>query len=71
LGGGTDPGLVGPLPAQQQDYEYYAASSESMLKLSMIHHMLRRLRPKKDNPNPPFKYPKERRTAQSSLILPG
>jgi putative transposase len=41
-----------------KDHEYYAASSESMLKVSMIHRMLQRLRPNKKTQQPPFKYQK-------------
>ncbi len=46
-----------------KDYEYYAASSESMLKISMIHRMLQRLRPNKNSQQPPFKYAKTTKKA--------
>jgi putative transposase len=54
---------LGRYRRHSRDCEYYASSSESMLKLSMIQHMLRRLRPDKDSPQPPFKYPKVPRKA--------
>lgn len=52
---------LGRYRRNSRDYEYYASSSESMLKLSMIHRMLQRLRPNKDTQMPPFKYPKPQR----------
>ncbi len=41
-----------------KDYEYLTAHSETWIKISAIHLMLRRLKPNKENPQPEFKYPK-------------
>ena len=41
-----------------KDREWYTASSESMVRVSMIHRMLNRLRPNHNSHYPPFKYPK-------------
>jgi putative transposase len=49
---------LGRYRRHSKDCEYYASSSEAMLKVSMIHRMLQRLRPNKDGQQPPFKYPK-------------
>jgi putative transposase len=49
---------LGRYRRHNKDCEYYASSSESMLKVSMIHRMLQRLRPNKNHQQPPFKYAK-------------
>jgi len=49
---------LGRYRRHSKDCEYYASSSESVLKVSMIHRLLQRLRPNKDSRQPPFKYPK-------------
>jgi putative transposase len=54
---------LGRYRRNSRDCEYYASSSESMLKLSMIHRMLQRLRPNKDSKQPPFKYQKTAKKA--------
>jgi putative transposase len=54
---------LGRYRRNSKDCEYYAASSESMLKVSMIHRMLNRLRPNNNSQHPPFKYPKVQRKA--------
>lgn len=54
---------LGRYRRHSRDCEYYASSSESMLKLSMIHRMLQRLRPNKDSKQPPFKYQKPAKKA--------
>jgi putative transposase len=41
-----------------KDYEYITAHSETWIKISAIHMMVRRLKPNKENPQPKFKYPK-------------
>jgi putative transposase len=40
-----------------KDYEWTTTSSESWVKVAAIRQMLRRLKPDKANPNPPFLYP--------------
>jgi putative transposase len=49
---------LGRYRRHSKDCEYYASSSESVLKVSMIHRTPQRLRPNKDSQQPPFKYPK-------------
>ncbi len=46
-----------------KDYEYETAHSEAWIQVSMIHRMLRRLRPDARNPEPEFKYPKREKKA--------
>jgi putative transposase len=46
-----------------KDYEYETAVSETWIKISAVHQMLRKLRPNKDSPQPAFKYPKKVRKA--------
>lgn len=41
-----------------KDYEYITAHSETWIKISAIHMMVRRLKPNKETPQPEFKYPK-------------
>ena len=41
-----------------RNYEYYAESSESMIRISSIHRMLRLLKPDRSKPSVPFKYRK-------------
>ena len=41
-----------------RDYEYQTAHSETWIRISAIHMMVRRLKPNKENPQPKFKYPK-------------
>jgi putative transposase len=49
---------LGRYRRHSKDREYYTSSSESMIRLSMIHRMLQRLRPKSNSDCPPFKYTK-------------
>lgn len=42
-----------------KDYEYETAASEAWVKVSAISHMLRKLRPDRDSPQPAFHYPKK------------
>lgn len=42
-----------------KEYDYFTESSEAQIQISAVHLMLRRLRPNKEAPNPPFKYPKK------------
>jgi putative transposase len=44
-------------------YDYNAHISAACARLAAIHLTLRRLRPDKDHPQPPFKYPKPQRKA--------
>ena len=46
-----------------KDYEYATAVSETWVKVSAIHHMVRKLRPDQERPTPPFRYPKRVRKA--------
>jgi len=50
---------LGRYRRNSKDYEWYPESSESMLRISAIHHMLRRLKPDKSKRSIPFKYPKK------------
>jgi putative transposase len=50
---------LGRYRALSKDYNYNPASSEAQVQISSIQLMLRRLRPPKVNPYPPFKYPKK------------
>jgi transposase len=47
---------LGRYRRNSRDYEYYAWSSESMLRISSIHRMLRLLSPDMSKPEIPFKY---------------
>ncbi len=47
---------LGRYRRNSRDYEWHAASSESMLKISSIHRMLRLLKPNESKKAPPFKY---------------
>jgi len=49
---------LGRYRRNSKDHEWYTTSSESMIRLSMIHRMLQRLRPDESKQQPPFKYPK-------------
>jgi putative transposase len=49
---------LGRYRRNSRDYEYLTCSSESMLRISSIHRMLRRLDPNDLKPSAPFKYPK-------------
>jgi putative transposase len=46
-----------------KDYEYETACEEAWGKVSAISHMLRKLRPNRAAPQPPFRYPKPKRKA--------
>ena len=46
-----------------RDREWYTTSSESMIRLSMVHRMLQRLRPNHNSHYPPFKYAKTAKKA--------
>src|SRR5262245_60088224 len=54
---------LGRYRRHSKDCEWYTSSSESMIRVSMIHRMLQRLRPKDNSLHPPFKYPKVTRKA--------
>jgi putative transposase len=47
---------LGRYRRNSRDYEYYTSSSESMIRISSIHRMLRLLRPDPSKPAVPFKY---------------
>src|SRR5215203_926190 len=47
---------LGRYRRNSRDYEYYTSSSESMIRVSSIHRMLRLLRPDESKPPAPFKY---------------
>jgi putative transposase len=49
---------LGRYRRHSKDREWFTTSSESMIRLSMIHRMLQRLQPDENNPQPPFMYPK-------------
>jgi putative transposase len=49
---------LGRYRRHSKDREWYTTSSESMLRVSMIHRLLQRLRPNDHSHYPPFKYPK-------------
>jgi len=46
-----------------KDYEYDTESSEAWIQASAVHHMLRKLRPDRQHPTPPFKYPRRKQNA--------
>jgi transposase len=50
-----------------KDYERTPASSEAMLKVSMIHLMLRRLKPDSTRKIPEFRYPRKAKQAKETL----
>lgn len=54
---------LGRYRRHSKDREWFTTSSESMIRVSMIHRMLQRLGPNKKSQQPPFKYPKLSRTA--------
>jgi putative transposase len=54
---------LGRYRRHSKDREWFTASSESMIRLSMIHRMLQRLRPDPNHPQPPFNYPKVTKNA--------
>ena len=47
---------LGRYRRNSRDYEYYTSTSESMIRISSIHRMLRLLRPDLSKPAVPFKY---------------
>jgi putative transposase len=47
---------LGRYRRNSRDYEWYTHSSESMIRISSIHRMLRLLRPDQSRPSAPFKY---------------
>ena len=47
---------LGRYRRNSRDYEYYTTSSESMIRISSIHRMLKLLRPDLSKPAVPFKY---------------
>jgi putative transposase len=51
---------LGRYRRNSRDYEVHTCSSESMLRISSIHRMLRLLKPNKDKPTISFKYRKTR-----------
>jgi putative transposase len=54
---------LGRYRRHSKDYERRTASSEAMVKVSMIHLMLRRLKPDKTRRENPFHYPRKARKA--------
>jgi putative transposase len=42
-----------------KDNEYHISSSETWVRISALQQMIRRFKPDKTNPQPPFKYPKK------------
>jgi putative transposase len=50
---------LGRYRALSKDSTYYTRSSEAQVQVSSVQLMLRRLRPNKDKPCPPFKHPKK------------
>jgi putative transposase len=54
---------LGRYRRHSRDREWFTSSSESMIRVSMIHRMLQRLRPDHNNPQPPFNYPKVTKNA--------
>ena len=49
---------LGRYRRNSRDYEYFPSSSESMIRISSIHRMLRLLKPDLSKPTVPFKYRK-------------
>src|SRR3954468_17708722 len=49
---------LGRYRRNSRDYEYYTSSSESMIRISSIHRMIRLLNPDLSKPAVPFKYRK-------------
>ena len=47
---------LGRYRRNSRDYEYFTSSSESMIRISSIHRMLKLLRPDLGKPAVPFKY---------------
>jgi putative transposase len=47
---------LGRYRRHSRDYEYFTSSSESMIRISSIHRMLRLLKPDLSKPAVPFKY---------------
>ncbi len=54
---------LGRYRRHSRDREWFTSSSESMIRVSMIHRMLQRLRPNSNHPQPPFNYPKVTKNA--------
>ncbi len=54
---------LGRYRRNSRDYEYFPSSSESMIRISSIHRMLRLLKPDQAKKPVPFKYPREIRRA--------
>jgi putative transposase len=54
---------LGRYRRHSKDYEYNTESSEAMLKMSMIHRLVNRLKPKINGQQPPFKYQRNPRKA--------
>lgn len=54
---------LGRYRRHSKDYEYYTESSEAMIRLSMIHRMINRLKPKENGQQPPFKYQRKAKKA--------
>jgi len=54
---------LGRYRRHSKDCEWYTTSSEAMIRVSMIHRLLQRLRPDDNSQPPPFKYPKVSRKA--------
>jgi len=54
---------LGRYRRHSRDREWFTTSSEAMIRVSMIHRMLQRLRPDHNHPQPPFNYPKVTKNA--------
>ena len=61
--GGTTSTTIGRYRRNSKDYERLTASSEATIKMSAIHHLLRRLRPDLAKKANPFNYPRIARKA--------
>jgi putative transposase len=60
---------LGRCRRHSKDYERYTESSEAMIQVSMIHLMLKRLKPDAQQKTPPFRYAKK--TQEKQRKLPG
>jgi transposase len=56
-------GWLGRYRQLSKEYDYDSHVSSACVRLAALHLTLRRLRPDKDHPQPPFKYPKPQRKA--------
>jgi len=64
--------ILGRCHRLSRDYEYETSSSETWVKISAIHQLVRRLRPNTENLQAPFKYPKkDKKAARIPGLLSG